>query len=78
MRVALTAHVGFLVTGHNRSGRTRYHHTNRGDAQLGVAWDFGYAVAQASVVGASRDDGFCRTQRGRCAPGVVFALRKEF
>ncbi|MEO8037941.1 MAG: TorF family putative porin [Betaproteobacteria bacterium] len=72
------AHVGWLVTGRSDEGTTAAARTQRFDLRLGLAWDFGFAVAEASIVAVTQDNERCRADPDGCKATVVLALRKSF
>jgi hypothetical protein len=75
--VTAFAHLGWLVTGRPNDAPAG-EPPQRFDGRLGLAWDFGFAIAEASVVGVTRDNDRCRADPDGCKATVVIALRKAF
>jgi len=72
------AQAGWLVTGRPDDAQPSDRRSQRFDARVGLAWDLGIVIAEASIVGVTRDNDRCRSDPDACKATVVVGLRKLF
>jgi uncharacterized protein (TIGR02001 family) len=76
--VALTAHLGWLVTGSASSPSSEYSRARQLDFAGGIAGRYLGFHLELSLVGTASRSNVCAGGSSRCAPGVVFAVLRDF